>query len=385
MSQSPIVIGLSCLAAFASQVLAAGSVAPTVVCSDIAGHPTSVVPGAPGLRFEGVGGPGTSPFARPQLGVSTARWYLRSAVVDSAGAQAGEVILVGTGGTVRVLENLPVAPAASAPMGASDPLASMVVRRAEGGLVRLHEALVGASATAPATGGPNLLPMVGPESGGVPFMPASWFVAPGGDWLVRGMDVAGAHWVFCNGAVAAAGGAPVVAEGAEGERFAAAGTASDPWVFFSMQANRLGDVVVGGWTDASGAVVVYNGQRIVVREGDGVDLDGDGAALDGVTIGGFDADGAVLSDEGWFYFTASLRGSGGEALGHALLRMRICRADWDGSGAAETRDIGAFLSSWAAPVGAAGVPGDFDHDGVVTSADVAAFLRAWTEAAAEGC
>jgi hypothetical protein len=392
MSQSPSIIGPSCLAALvAASAAAAAGPAPRVVCSDIPGHPTSVVPGAPGYRFEGVSnenGAKESPFGRPQVGVSTSRWYLRSTVVDPAGHH-GEVILVGAGETVRVLDSLPVAPAASAPLGASDPLASMVVRRAEGGLVRLHEALVGASSTAPASGGPNLLPAVGPESGAVPFLPAAWFVAPGGDWLVRGVDVSGSHWVFRNGAVAAAGGRPVTHNSEDGERFAVTGTAAEPMVFFSMQANRLGDVVIGGRTDAAGAgadsVVVFNRQRIVVRTGDGVDLDGDGVALEGVTIGAFDPDGAVLSDEGWFYFTASLRGTGGEPLGHALLRVRICRADWDGSGEADAADIGAFLTSWMTPAGPDGTPGDFDGDGVATGADVTAFLRAWSEAVAEGC
>ena len=383
MRRSPQVIGLSCLALVAAHTVAAGPA--MVVCSDLAGHATSVVPGAPGYRFQGVSG--ASPFARPQVSAAAPRWYLRASVVDAAGAQAGEVILVGSGAAVRVLDSVPVPQAASAPLTASDPLASMVVRRAEGGLARLHEALVGASAVAPATGGPNLLASV--ESGGEPFFPAAWFTAPGGDWLVRGADTAGAHWVFHNGVVAASGGRPVTLSPDQRERFAAAGGAADPWVFFSMQANRRGDVVVGGRTDTadSGAdsVLVFNAQRVIAREGDPVDLDGDGAANEGVTVGAFDADGAALGEDGWFYFTASLRATGGAPLGHAMLRVRICRADWDGSAAVDSADIAAFLSAWLQPVAIEGAPGDFNRDGAATGVDISEFLRAWSEAAGGGC
>lgn len=366
----------------AAAAAAAAPTPPRVICSTLPDHPTSTVPGAPSYRFR----PGAdSPFASPQVSAVASRWYMRSAVVDRRGQEAGEVILLGTGRRVAVLDDVPVAPQNSAPLSAADPLAKLVVRRAEGGLVRLHEALVGVSATAPASGGPNLLP-VAPESGGVAFHPSGWYTAPGGGWMVRGTDAAGVEWVFRGGIPIAASGWPVTLRSQETERFE---TESPAGVFFTMQTNRSGDAVVGGHIDAPDAaadeVLVFNAARILAREGDPVDLDGDGVAEEDVRLGEIARDGGVLTEEGAYYFVASLRSSTGEMLGHALLVVRVCKADWDGSGVADSGDIAAFLADWLRPPTEEGAVGDFNCDGVINSADVAGFFEAWAAAALEGC
>ena len=87
------------------------------------------------------------------------------------------------------------------------------------------------------------------------------------------------------------------------------------------------------------------------------------------------------------YFTADIRDAAGTVIGQGFLTARVCRADWNGSGSANSADIAAFLGDWVASV--QGVPplgvADYDHDGVVTSADIGAFLAAWVGAVTGGC
>jgi DNA-binding beta-propeller fold protein YncE len=57
----------------------------------------------------------------------------------------------------------------------------------------------------------------------------------------------------------------------------------------------------------------------------------------------------------------------------AIVESGECIADWNGDGAADTRDVTAFLNDWAAGENDADVNGD----GTVDSRDVITFLNAW--------
>ena len=143
---------------------------------------------------------------------------------------------------------------------------------------------------------------------GVP-VPASGHVAPissggvrgacmdaSGAWLVRGGNTGGHDWVVRNGSIVAETEARVT-PGAQ-ERWDDTGFAPG---FFAVAGNGCGSYVVGGVTDhtdpALDAVLVLDGLRVIARESDPVDLDGDGAFDDGVFIDTFGDDDLALTEE----------------------------------------------------------------------------------------
>mgnify|MGYP001197155190 FL=1 len=394
---------------------ATGGVHVEAVLTTIAGHPTAAVPGDGALAFRaategtsggvvgagGVGGVGVSPDGR--------RWIVRAAVVDGAGT-AGEALIVGEGRHARVAARTGCP--APGPSGVFTSFAEALTIGDDG--VFSFRAMVDDGAGVRertfrgrigAAGRPVLAPVddevaaslaaadlpaveAAPEEGVevIAFTLAALRVTPAGDWLARGVDDAGHEWVFRNGEPVALAGAPVTLDPREREVFGAG--AGGP-AFFSMSASAMGDVAVGGVTEAPGAgrgaAVVLNGQRVLVRAGDPVDLDGDGAANDDAYIDAFAVDGAALGDGGWYYFGATIRNGAGRVIGEGLLRAVVCKPDWDGSGAVDSADIGAFISQWVVSVSEGVALADYNRDGAADTADVAAFLAAWVEAVGGGC
>ncbi|MGD2017704.1 MAG: hypothetical protein PVJ89_06305 [Planctomycetota bacterium] len=149
------------------------------------------------------------------------------------------------------------------------------------------------------------------------------FMDGGGRWFARGSNASsGADWVVVDGAVVARTGAPIT-PGAS-ERWDDVGYGDG---FAALAGNRLGDRVVIGVTDdpdpARNTVVVLNGEHVVAREGDPVDLDGDGVAADGLYIETFGTDDALLTDALDLLTVVTLRDAGGTRRGQALLRQRL--------------------------------------------------------------
>jgi hypothetical protein len=135
-----------------------------------------------------------------------------------------------------------------------------------------------------------------------------------GDWFSRGDDDADNDWAIYNSAVVAETGDEI---GSTGEHLGA--------VFLAFAGNRVGDWVLVANTDdpdtSRDTVLLLNGE-VFVREGDPVDLDGNGAFDDDVFIGrgdsalsAFAPDDIFLSDDGMLYFIAPLRNAAGEDLG----------------------------------------------------------------------
>ncbi|MCA9310096.1 MAG: hypothetical protein KDA21_02760, partial [Phycisphaerales bacterium] len=92
---------------------------------------------------------------------------------------------------------------------------------------------------------------------------------PNGDWFMRGHDNFN-DWIMFNGAVVAKEG-EAVPGGLAGEVYAGP--------FSSMSSDSQGNFVFIGDTNAAlseDGVLIYNGTEILLREGDYVDLDGDG-------------------------------------------------------------------------------------------------------------
>ncbi len=92
-----------------------------------------------------------------------------------------------------------------------------------------------------------------------------------------------------------------------------------------------GDWVVIGTTSETDlmrdTVLVFRGTRVLLREGDEIDLNEDGQFNDNAFVGGFAQDGLALSDNGDIYVTVSVRGAAGNATGSALLTLRTPRCN----------------------------------------------------------
>jgi len=143
-----------------------------------------------------------------------------------------------------------------------------------------------------------------------------------GNWLARGDVDSGQDFLVFNGDIFAATGDAV--PGSPGETYSDAVFSS---TFFSMVSNNNGDVVFGATTDNADpdadAVLVFNNELVIARQGDGVDLDGDGLLDDNVFIDIFNNDDAVLTDDLQYIFTATLVDSEGIDLGQALITITI--------------------------------------------------------------
>lgn len=159
-----------------------------------------------------------------------------------------------------------------------------------------------------------------------------------GHWFVRGQWSGSDDFVMRSGQLLAQSGAPIALGMAE-----AWGSASFPDGYFLTVGNSRGDYVIGGMTDADGdrnAVLVMNGEVVIAREGDPLDLDGDGLFNDDAYFDVFGTDDAFLSDAGELYIVATLRDSFGLATGQGLfvissgaLGASFCTSTTNSSGA----------------------------------------------------
>ena len=148
-------------------------------------------------------------------------------------------------------------------------------------------------------------------------------LTPNGDWFSRGPNADGIDWVVRNGTVLASTDTPVPG-GLPGETFDDASFAA---TFFSMTGNSVGDYVYGGVTSNpdlnANAVLVFNNALVLLREGDPVDVDGNGVFDDDAFISVFNNEDAFLTDDLRYFFTADLRNAAGTAIGQAFIVMPV--------------------------------------------------------------
>lgn len=209
-----------------------------------------------------------------------------------------------------------------------------------------------------------------------------------GDWFARGDNDDQQDWVVRNGDLAAVSGTPIVLGSSE--------TFSDgPFAatFFWMAGNNNGDYVIGGTTsnvDADAdAVLVLNGTTVVARQGDPVDLDGNGTYDDDVFINIFNNDDGFLTDDSILYFTADLIDSTGAALGQGYLHYDVsglepCLGDIDSvpaNGVVNVLDLLALLSAWGDCPDPCinSCTGDLNGDCIVNVLDLLQLLQNWGE------
>ena len=141
--------------------------------------------------------------------------------------------------------------------------------------------------------------------------------------MSRGYNDDSQDWVVYNGDVVARTGDEVPGTGG-GEHYSDALYSS---TFYHMAANNLGDYIFGATTDFVDpdfdAVIVLNGLEVVARQGDPVDLDGNGVFDDDAYIDIFNNEDGFLTDSLMFYFTADLRDGAGNGIGQAFLALQI--------------------------------------------------------------
>jgi hypothetical protein len=189
-----------------------------------------------------------------------------------------------------------------------------------------------------------------------------------GDWFSRGlrrvvdMTTSNGVWAARNGELIAQTGDPVSTAVGPVESWASA--------FLAFTGNINGDWVLVGRTDnadtAIDDVVVFNGD-VVLREGDPIDLDGNGSYDDNAFIGrgtntlsAFEANDFALTDDGMLYFFPTLRDGQGNDLNsdpafgtsQAFLRLNLggvapCPADIFGDdGQVNIDDLLLVINSW---------------------------------------
>jgi hypothetical protein len=202
-----------------------------------------------------------------------------------------------------------------------------------------------------------------------------------GTWFARGEAYNPADpnstnrpdWIMRNGAVVVKTGDLITT------------TASERWGYTIswMTGNIYGDSVVTGVTDnpdtTVNEVMVLNGTEILAREGDPIDVNGNGLFDDDVYLAGFKGAGTVeLPTDGYVYFLANLRNGAGGNLGEGFLRIRLPSAvrkgDMNCDGVVDFKDINPFVAilSGTAPCNAANA--DTNCDSVIDFKDINPFV-----------
>lgn len=144
-----------------------------------------------------------------------------------------------------------------------------------------------------------------------------------GDWFARGSNDDSQDWIVRNGVTIAKSGDEVPGTGGT-EHYDDTLFSS---TFFHMVGNNNGDYVFGATTDFADpefdAVLIFNGTDVVARQGDAVDIDGNGLLDDDAYIDIFNNDDGFLTDDLVLYFTADLRNGLGEGIGQAFLTLIV--------------------------------------------------------------
>jgi hypothetical protein len=199
-----------------------------------------------------------------------------------------------------------------------------------------------------------------------------------GSYMIHGSNADGIDWAYRNGAVVAKTDDPIVPASTELFDDTLFST-----TFFTIAGNAVGHSIVGGTTNAvdvnNNAVLVLDGTRIVLRENDMVDLNGNGLADDDAFIATFNNDDCFLTDDLKLVFFADVRNALLVSLGQMVLKvdLNLCHADIappGGDGAVGIADLLRVIQSWGH---AFGDPADINDDGIVNIADLLQVIATW--------
>jgi hypothetical protein len=206
-----------------------------------------------------------------------------------------------------------------------------------------------------------------------------------GDWFARGDDTADNDWALAG----------------NGAKYALIAKTSDPittgnaelWgnTFTAFHGNTNGDWILTGNTSSldilTDSVMVLNGEQVIMRENDPVDVNGNGQFDDdafvgntnmGTLISGFHANDLLLTDDGVIWTFVTLRNGAGAILGDAFLRIdpstgTPCPGDIVADDVVNVVDLLALIADWGPNGGAA----DLNGDCAVNIADLLQLIAAW--------
>lgn len=219
----------------------------------------------------------------------------------------------------------------------------------------------------------------------------AWELKSDGDWCARGADTGTGDYAAVNGTVVAKTGDPITTGSTE--------TWGDTFLAFNI--NQSGDWLLVGNTSETDlgrdTVMVLNGETVLAREGDAVELDLDGnSVFDDAFIGrgnntlaAFEANDIFINEDGDVYFFASLRDEAGVDLNssptfgapQAFLRILAsappCVGDLNGDGVVDIADLSTLLSNFGTLSGATPEQGDLNGDGAVDLGDLTLMLSAF--------
>jgi hypothetical protein len=216
----------------------------------------------------------------------------------------------------------------------------------------------------------------------------AWDLKSNGDWFVRGADTTGGNYAARNGVLVAKTGDPVTRGSTE--------TWGD--TFLAFNGNQAADWVLVATTSETNlgrdTVLVRNGDTILAREGDPVELDLDAnGQFDDAFIGrgnnalvAFEANDLFLSESGEAYFLANLRDAAGtdlnsnpvfgspQAFLHVLAAFPPCTGDLNGDSVVDIADLATLLANFGTLSGGTLANGDINGDGAVDLADLTLLL-----------
>jgi hypothetical protein len=204
----------------------------------------------------------------------------------------------------------------------------------------------------------------------------SGWLEPDGQWFIRATESDNTtDVVIRNGAVVARRAQPITPGATETWERASASLNG----FLFNVGNSAGDYVICGNTTA-GAAAVLNGQTVVARRGDPVDLNANGLDDDNAYIRGFKSEvgpgTAFLTNSRELWMVIDVETDAGIDLGDAIVRLQLpsaCPADFNGVGGITVQDIFDFLAAYFNNNPRA----DFNNAGGVTVQDIFDFLAAY--------
>lgn len=203
-------------------------------------------------------------------------------------------------------------------------------------------------------------------------------------YIVRGQNTLRSEdWVVRNGALVARAAFTITPNNPVTEKFVSVGATP---TFFAVNTNGAGDYLVGGFTTETNSnrdeVLVWNGDRVAMREGDPIDIDGDGHP-DNFFIGGFRSDACIVKSgrAGVVYAVVEVRDSRGNLIGYAYVCTPIipssCTADFNGDGFVDGFDYDDFVSCFENNICPPGKTADINGDNFVDGFDYDDFVAAF--------